>query len=79
MWPQLLHRAHRLYASANLLNPMAFPSLKRIESEIVAIAGRLMHGKTSFVRHDGAGVLRGLEERPELALTHLQHRTGSFR
>ncbi|HSR95822.1 MAG TPA: pyridoxal-dependent decarboxylase [Kofleriaceae bacterium] len=41
---ELLHRAHRLYASANLLNPMAFPSLKRMESEIVAIAGRLMHG-----------------------------------
>ncbi|HEY0989512.1 MAG TPA: aminotransferase class V-fold PLP-dependent enzyme, partial [Kofleriaceae bacterium] len=40
---ELLHRAHRLYASANLLNPMAFPSLKRMESEIVAIAGRLLH------------------------------------
>lgn len=41
---ELLHRAHRLYASANLLNPMAFPSLKRMESEIVGIAARLMHG-----------------------------------
>lgn len=40
---ELLHRAHRLYASANLLNPMAFPSLLRMEGEIVRIAGRLLH------------------------------------
>ncbi len=40
---ELLHRAHRLYASANLLNPMAFPSLKRMETDIVGIAGRLLH------------------------------------
>jgi glutamate/tyrosine decarboxylase-like PLP-dependent enzyme len=40
---ELLHRAHRLYASANLLNPMAFPSLKRMEDDLVRIAGRLMH------------------------------------
>ena len=40
---ELLHRAHRLYASANLLNPMAFPSLKRMEDDLVRVAGRLMH------------------------------------
>jgi glutamate/tyrosine decarboxylase-like PLP-dependent enzyme len=40
---ELLARAHRLYASANLLNPMAFPSLKRMEDELVRIAGRLFH------------------------------------
>jgi sphinganine-1-phosphate aldolase len=40
---ELLHRAHRLYASANLLNPMAFPSLLRMEQDIVRIAGRLLH------------------------------------
>jgi glutamate/tyrosine decarboxylase-like PLP-dependent enzyme len=40
---ELLARAHRLYASSNLLNPMAFPSLKRMEHELVAIAGRLFH------------------------------------
>jgi sphinganine-1-phosphate aldolase len=40
---ELLHRAHRLYASANLLNPMAFPSLKRMEDDLVRIAGRLFH------------------------------------
>ena len=29
---QLLQRAHALYASANLLNPMAFSSLKQMET-----------------------------------------------
>jgi glutamate/tyrosine decarboxylase-like PLP-dependent enzyme len=40
---ELLNRAHALYASANLLNPMAFQSLKRMESEIVNWAGTLLH------------------------------------
>jgi sphinganine-1-phosphate aldolase len=40
---ELLHRAYRLYASANLLNPMAFPSLLRMEHDLVRIAGRLLH------------------------------------
>lgn len=39
----LLHRAHALFASANLLNPMAFQSLKQMESELVEMAGRLFH------------------------------------
>jgi len=40
---RLLLDAHALYASANLLNPMAFKSLKQMESEIVEMAGRLFH------------------------------------
>ncbi|MCX5745228.1 MAG: aminotransferase class V-fold PLP-dependent enzyme [Proteobacteria bacterium] len=40
---QLLKDAHAMYASANLLNPMAFPSLARMEREIIEIAGRLFH------------------------------------
>jgi sphinganine-1-phosphate aldolase len=40
---ELLARAHKLYASANLLNPMAFQSLKRMEGDLVGIAGRLFH------------------------------------
>lgn len=40
---ELLRRAHALYASTNLLNPMAFPSLKQMETDLVAMAGRLMH------------------------------------
>ncbi|HSK01846.1 MAG TPA: aminotransferase class V-fold PLP-dependent enzyme [Kofleriaceae bacterium] len=39
----LLQRAHALFASANLLNPMAFPSLKGMERELVEMAGRLLH------------------------------------
>jgi glutamate/tyrosine decarboxylase-like PLP-dependent enzyme len=40
---KLLHQAHALYASANLLNPMAFASLKAMETEIIGIAGRMFH------------------------------------
>jgi len=40
---QLMQRAHALYASANLLNPMAFGSLKKMETEIVEMAGALFH------------------------------------
>ena len=40
---QLLLDAHELYASANLLNPMAFKSLKQMETELVEMAGRLFH------------------------------------
>lgn len=40
---ELLARAHKLYASANLLNPMAFQSLKRMEDDLVGVAGRLFH------------------------------------
>jgi len=40
---QLLQRAHALYASANLLNPLAFASLKRMERELVDMAGNLFH------------------------------------
>ncbi|MEO6774167.1 MAG: aspartate aminotransferase family protein, partial [Kofleriaceae bacterium] len=39
----LLHRAHALYASTNLLNPMAFKSLKQMETDIVRSAGALFH------------------------------------
>ncbi|MBS1119060.1 MAG: Pyridoxal-dependent decarboxylase [Deltaproteobacteria bacterium] len=40
---ELMHRAHALYASTNLLNPMAFKSLKQMESELVEMTGRLFH------------------------------------
>jgi glutamate/tyrosine decarboxylase-like PLP-dependent enzyme len=46
---QLLQKAHALYASANLLNPMAFGSLKQMEREIVEMAGGLFHGPASIV------------------------------
>jgi glutamate/tyrosine decarboxylase-like PLP-dependent enzyme len=39
----LLQRAHALYASANLLNPMAFKSLKQMERDLVEMTGRLFH------------------------------------
>ncbi len=41
---QLVKAAHAEYASANLLNPMAFKSLKQMEKELVEMAGGLMNG-----------------------------------
>lgn len=41
---RLLERAHALYASANLLNPMAFQSLRGMEAEITQMAAGLLHG-----------------------------------
>jgi sphinganine-1-phosphate aldolase len=46
---RLLQRAHATYASANLLNPMAFKGLRRLEREIVEMGANLMHGPSSAV------------------------------
>jgi glutamate/tyrosine decarboxylase-like PLP-dependent enzyme len=46
---KLLQQAHALYASTNLLNPMAFSSLKQMEREIVEMAAGLFHGPASAV------------------------------
>jgi len=39
----LVARAYAVYASTNLLNPMAFPSLAKLEREVVGFARELMH------------------------------------
>jgi glutamate/tyrosine decarboxylase-like PLP-dependent enzyme len=41
---EFLSQAYRAYSSANGLNPTAFRSLKRFESEIIAAVARLLHG-----------------------------------
>jgi glutamate/tyrosine decarboxylase-like PLP-dependent enzyme len=41
---RMLQEAHAAFFSANGLNPMAFKSLKRFESEVVAMTGRLLGG-----------------------------------
>ena len=46
---RVLARAHALYASTNLLNPMAFASLRTMEREIVEMASGLFHGPASCV------------------------------
>lgn len=46
---ELLRQAHALYASANLLNPMAFRGLRRLEAEVVEMAASLLHGPDSAV------------------------------
>ena len=46
---RLLQRAYAAYASANLVNPIAFKGLKRLESEVVQMAASLFHGPTTAV------------------------------
>ena len=46
---RLLERAHAMYASCNLLNPMAFQSLRRMEAEVTQMAARLLHGPPGAV------------------------------
>ena len=41
---RLLERAHNLFAGTNGLNPMAFPSLKRMESEVVGMTASMLNG-----------------------------------
>jgi glutamate/tyrosine decarboxylase-like PLP-dependent enzyme len=41
---RFLEEAHNLYFSANGLNPMAFRSLKRFESEVVGMTAGMLHG-----------------------------------
>ena len=41
---QFLIDAHGMYFSANGLNPMAFKSLKRFESEVIRMTATLLHG-----------------------------------
>jgi glutamate/tyrosine decarboxylase-like PLP-dependent enzyme len=41
---KLLKRAHNLFSSENALNPMAFKSLKRMESEVVQMTASLLNG-----------------------------------
>jgi glutamate/tyrosine decarboxylase-like PLP-dependent enzyme len=41
---EVVARAHAVYASCNLLNPLAFKSLKELERDVIAMAVDLMHG-----------------------------------
>jgi len=41
---RFLADAHALFASENALNPMAFRSLKRLETEVVGMTAALLHG-----------------------------------
>jgi len=45
---QLLHDAFFAYFSENALNPMAFPSLRRFENEVVAMSGALLGHENTF-------------------------------
>jgi glutamate/tyrosine decarboxylase-like PLP-dependent enzyme len=82
---QLVARAHALYASTNLLNPLAFKSLKELEKDIVAMAVDLMHGPaaaTGTVTSGGTESIlcavaalrdRAGKRRPELIVPRTAH------
>jgi sphinganine-1-phosphate aldolase len=46
---QFLKEAHNTYFSENGLNPMAFRSLKRFESEVVRMTADMLHGDSNVV------------------------------
>ncbi len=46
---QFLADAHAAYASANLLNPLAFRSLKKMEGEVVDMSASLLHAPDTAV------------------------------
>ena len=41
---QLLHDAYSMFMAENGLSPMAFPSLKTMENEVVAMTANMLHG-----------------------------------
>ena len=46
---EFLKQAYGLYFSENALNPMAFQSLKRFETEIINMTAALLHGNDDTV------------------------------
>lgn len=46
---EFLKEAYNLFFSANALNPMAFKSLKRMESEVVRMTADMLHGDEEVV------------------------------
>ena len=46
---EFLKKAHNLFFSENALNPMAFQSLKRFESEVVQMTCSMLHGPENAV------------------------------
>ena len=41
---QLLHDAYSMFMAENGLSPMAFPSLRDMENEVVAMTANMLHG-----------------------------------
>lgn len=53
--PDLLQKAHTMFFSENGLNPMAFPSLKRFEAEVVSMTASLLGGDAGTVGNMTSG------------------------
>ncbi|MGB9639460.1 MAG: pyridoxal phosphate-dependent decarboxylase family protein [Anaerolineales bacterium] len=48
-YTQFLKDAYNLYFSENALNPLAFKSLRRFESEVVSMTAKMLHGDENVV------------------------------
>ena len=83
---ELGRRALEMFASSNALDPTAFPSLLRMENDLVAAAGRLLDAPDGFTGSDTSGgtesILlavqaardsRGDVERPRMVLPSTAH------
>ncbi len=46
---ELIQQAHNRYFSENAINPFAFKGLRRMEEELISIAGQLLHGDEDTV------------------------------
>lgn len=58
---QLQKAAYTMFISENALNPAAFPSLKRFEAEVLAMASDLFHGKSGDADAVGSMTSGGTE------------------
>jgi len=70
---ELLKEAHSLFMSENGLNPGAFPSLRKFETEVLAMAAELLHGDEETVGNMTTGgtesILMAVKAARDYALT----------
>jgi sphinganine-1-phosphate aldolase len=62
---EMIQKAYSLYFTENALNPMVFPSLRKMENEVVAMVADLMHGdnnvKGSFTSGGTESILMAIK------------------
>ena len=68
---EVSQRAYRQFFSANALNPMAFPSLRRFETEVLEMAASLLHGGVGSMTTGGSeSILMALKTARDWARAH---------
>ena len=76
---RLLREAYAMFITSNALNPMAFPSLKRFEAEVVAMTAHLLGGDEETVGNLTSGgtesLLMAVKTARDWARAHRPHIT----